>query len=104
MLHDTVIAVISEFGLTPKFNHCGGRYHYPSAWTNFFCGGGLKVGQVIGSTDKLGAAPHDRPILPPQIIASIYTAMGIDLETTMMPGPGSRPIRFVEADPIEGLF
>ena len=104
MLDETVIAVISEFGRTPKLNGRGGRDHYPSAWTNFFAGGGIKGGQVIGSTDKLGAAPHDRPILPPQIVASIYTAMGIDLETTMMPGPGSRPIRFVDAEPIEELL
>jgi len=104
MLDDTVICVLSEFGRTPKLNKNGGRDHYPSAWTNFLCGGNIKGGQVIGSTDRIGAAPHDRPILPPQILASIYTAMGIDLETTMMPGPGSRPIRFVEAEPIHELF
>ena len=104
MIEDTVIAVLSEFGRTPKLNPKGGRDHYPPAWTNFFAGGPIKGGQVIGSTDKIGAAPHDRPILPPQVVASIYTAMGIDLETTMMPGPGSRPIRFVEAEPIKELF
>ncbi len=104
LLEETVIAVLSEFGRTPKLNPKGGRDHYPSAWTNFFAGGPIKGGQVIGSTDKIGAAPHDRPILPPQIVASIYTAMGIDLETTMMPGPGSRPTRFIEAEPIHELF
>ena len=60
--------------------------------------------QVIGSTDKNGAAPHDYPIKPPQVIATIYAGMGIDLETTMMPGPGGRPIRFVEAQPIPELI
>ena len=91
-------------GRTPKLNARGGRDHYPSAWTNFFCGGNIKGGQAIGSTDKIGAAPHDYPILPPRILASIYHGMGIDLETTMMPGPGGRPIRFVEAEPIPELF
>lgn len=104
MLEDTVVSVISEFGRTPKINGRGGRDHYPSAWTNFFAGGPIRGGQVIGSTDKIGAAPHDYPILPPQIVASMYTAMGIDLETTMMPGPGGRPIRFIEAEPIRELF
>ena len=104
MLEDTVVAVLSEFGRTPKINNRGGRDHYPSAWTNFFAGGGIKGGQVIGSTDKIGAAPHDRPVLPPDVVASVYTAMDIDLETTMMPGPGSRPIRFIEAEPIRELF
>jgi len=104
MLEETVVAVLSEFGRTPKINKRGGRDHYPSAWTNFFCGGGIRGGQVIGSTDKIGAAPHDYPVQPPQILASLYTAMGIDLETTMMPGPGSRPIRLIEAEPVPGLF
>jgi len=96
--------VLSEFGRTPKLNNRGGRDHYPSAWTNFLCGGNVRGGQVIGSTDKIGAAPHEFPVQPPQIVASIYRAMGIDLEATMMPGPGSRPVRFVEAEPIEQLF
>ncbi|MDP7019962.1 MAG: DUF1501 domain-containing protein [Pirellulaceae bacterium] len=104
MLDDTVVAVLSEFGRTPKLNSRGGRDHYPPAWTNFLCGGNIRGGQVIGSTDKIGAAPHDRPILPQNVVASIYTAMGIDLETTMIPGPGGRPIRFIESEPITELF
>ncbi len=104
MLEDTVISVISEFGRTPKINPKGGRDHYPSAWTNFFAGGPIHGGRVIGSTDKIGAAPHDRPVSPPQVVASIYQAMGIDLETTMLPGPGGRPVRFIEAEPIRELF
>lgn len=104
LLQETVIAVLSEFGRTPRINKRGGRDHYPPAWTNFFAGGGIRGGQVIGSTDKIGAAPHDRPIQPPQVVASLYTAMGIDLETTMMPGPGNRPIRLIEAEPIRELF
>ena len=104
LLQETVVAVLTEFGRTPKLNGNGGRDHYPPAWTNFLAGGSIKGGQVIGSTDRIGAAPHDRPIKPPQIIASIYKGMGIDLESTMMPGPGSRPIRLIEADPIHELF
>jgi hypothetical protein len=104
MLEETVIAVISEFGRTPKLNARGGRDHYPSAFTNFLAGGPIRGGRVIGSTDKIGAAPHDRPVEPPQVIASIYQAMGIDLETTMLPGPGGRPVRLIDADPIRELF
>ena len=104
MLDETVIAVFSEFGRTPKINVKGGRDHYPSAFTNFFVGGGIRGGQVIGSTDKIGAAPHDRPVQPPQMLATLYRALGIDLETTMMPGPGNRPVRLIEAEPIHELF
>jgi hypothetical protein len=104
LLQETVVAVLSEFGRTPRLNKNGGRDHYPSAYTNFLVGGPIRGGQAIGSTDKMGAAPHDYPIEPPRIIASIYKAMGIDLETTMMSGPGNRPIRLIDAEPIPELF
>jgi hypothetical protein len=104
MLKDTVVAVLSEFGRTPQLNGRGGRDHYPAAWTNFLAGGNIKGGQVIGATDKIGSRPVDSPIEPPQVIASIFKGMGIDLDTTMMPGPGERPIRLVEAEPIRQLF
>jgi hypothetical protein len=104
LLKETVVAVLSEFGRTPRLNPRGGRDHYPDAWTNFLCGGNIRGGQVIGSTDKIGSKPHNNPIDPPQLLASIYHGMGINLDTTMMPGPGSRPIRLVEAEPIRQLF
>ncbi len=104
LLKDTVVCVLSEMGRTPTINPRGGRDHHTTAWTNFLCGGSIKGGQAIGSTDKTGSVPQNNPIEPPQVLASIYHAMGIDLETTMMPGPGNRPIRLVEAEPIDQLF
>ena len=104
LLEETVVAVLSEFGRTPRINPKGGRDHYPNAWTNFLAGGNIRGGQVIGSTDKIGSRPNDFPVEPPQILASIYHAMGINLDTTMMPGPGDRPVRLVEAEPLRQLF
>lgn len=104
LLEETVVAVLSEFGRTPRLNPKGGRDHYPGAWTNFLCGGNIRGGQVIGSTDKIGSAPSNNPVEPPQVLASIYHGMGINLDTTMMPGPGDRPVRMVEAEPIRQLF
>ena len=104
LLQETVVAVLSEFGRTPRLNARGGRDHYPNAWTNFVCGGNFRGGQVIGSTDRIGSRPNDYPVEPPQILASIYHAMGINLDTTMMPGPGDRPVRLVDAEPIRMLF
>jgi hypothetical protein len=104
MLQDTVVAVLSEFGRTPRLNGRGGRDHYTNAWTNFLCGGNIRGGQVIGATDKIGSRPVDSPIEPPQVLASIYHGMGINLDTTMMPGPGNRPVRLIEAEPIRQLF
>lgn len=104
LLQETVVAVLSEFGRTPRLNGRGGRDHYPNAWTNFLVGGTIRGGQVVGATDRMGSRPHDFPVTPPQVIASIYHGMGIDLDRTMMPGPGERPIRLVEAQPIRQLF
>jgi hypothetical protein len=104
MLQDTVVAVLSEFGRTPRLNARGGRDHYPAAWTNFLCGGNIRGGQVVGSTDRIGSRPYDNPVEPPQILASIYHGMGINLDATMMPGPGERPVRLVEAEPIRQLI
>jgi Protein of unknown function (DUF1501) len=104
LLDETVVAVLSEFGRTPQVNGRGGRDHYPAAWTNFLCGGNIRGGQVVGATDKTGARPKDSPVEPPQILATIYKGMGIDLDTTMMPGPGERPVRLVDAEPIRQLF
>ena len=64
----------------------------------------IRGGQVIGASDRISSAPFDNPIEPPQILASIYHGMGINLDTTMMPGPGERPVRLVEAEPIKQLF
>jgi uncharacterized protein (DUF1501 family) len=104
LLDETVICVLSEMGRTPRLNGRGGRDHYIEAWTNFLVGGNIRGGQAIGATDKHGTRPIDRPVTPPEMLASIYHAMGIDLDTTMLPGPGSRPIRLIEAEPIRELF
>jgi hypothetical protein len=104
LLEETVVAVFSEFGRTPRLNARGGRDHYPAAWTNFFAGANFKGGQVIGATDKICSRPIDTPIEPPQMLASLYHGMGINLDSTMMPGPGDRPVRLVEAEPIPQLF
>src|SRR5262245_50521235 len=104
LLQETVVAVLSEMGRTPRVNPRGGRDHYPPAWTNFLCGGNIRGGQVVGATDTTGSRPVDKPVEPPQVLATIYQGMGINLDTTMMPGPGDRPIRLIEAEPIRQLF
>ncbi len=115
LLDTTLVLLCGEFGRTPKMNDGGnggaprsmgtpGRDHWGDAMFCLMGGGGVKGGQVIGSTDKIGSAPNDSPVEPPQILASIYHGMGIDLDATMMPGPGGRPVRLIEAEPIKKLF
>ena len=99
-----MVGTFSEMGRTPKINPRGGRDHYPPCWTNFLAGGNIKGGQVIGASDKIGALPHEHPIDPPRVLATMYKGMGIDLDQVMMPGPGSRPIRLIDAEPIPEMF
>lgn len=104
LLSETVVSTVSEMGRTPQINGRGGRDHHPACWTNFLAGANVKGGVVVGSSDKQGAKPQSHPVTPGEFCASVYHAMGIDLDQTMMPGPGGRPIRFVEADPVPELF
>ena len=62
LLEETVVAVLSEFGRTPRLNGRGGRDHYPAAWTNFLCGGNIRGGQVdrLDRQDRLAADRHRR--------------------------------------------
>ena len=105
MLENTMVVAVGEFGRTPRINPAGGRDHWPQCWSILCAGGGVKGGQVIGSTDEIGSAPSDRPTRPSELVASIYYSLGIDLEHEL-PGPGGRPIPVVDygVKPIAELF
>jgi uncharacterized protein (DUF1501 family) len=105
LLGDTMVVAMGEFGRTPKINPAGGRDHWPQCWTIAMAGGGIKGGQVIGSSDEIGAYPKDRPIPAGQVAATVLHGLGIDLESDL-PGPGSRPMRVVDhgVEPIFELF
>jgi uncharacterized protein (DUF1501 family) len=96
---------MGEFGRTPKVNPAGGRDHWPQCWTIVMAGGGIKGGQVYGSSDEIGSAPQDHPVTPAQVAATIYQALGISLDLEL-PGPNSRPIRLVDhgVEPIQELL
>ncbi len=105
LLSDTIVVAMGEFGRTPKINPAGGRDHWPQCWSVLFAGGGVKGGQVVGSSDELGAYPKDRPTVPAEVVASVYHSLGIDLEHEL-PGPQGRPIPVVDfgVKPIRELF
>jgi hypothetical protein len=69
-------------GRTPKLEG-DGRGHWGRAYTNFFAGGGMARGRVIGKTDAIGAVPVERPVSAKDILASIYHLIGIDPHTTL---------------------
>jgi uncharacterized protein (DUF1501 family) len=95
MLADTLVCNLAEFGRTPRINPAGGRDHWPQCWTAYFAGGGVKGGRVVGRSDEIGAYPAERPVTPSEIVATIYHALGVELETHL-PGPASRPFPVVD--------
>ncbi len=105
LLEKTMVVGTGEFGRTPKVNPAGGRDHWPQCWTILMAGGGIKGGQVIGSSDEIGSAPKDRPTTPAQVAATVFRGLGIDLGTEL-PGAGNRPIPLVDrgVEPIAELF
>ncbi len=90
MLDETVVMMSGEFGRTPRVNSGAGRDHWPRGSFFFLGGGGLRNGQVIGSTNRLGEVAQDRPVHLQQVFATVYRQLGIDLETTLI-DPNGRP-------------
>ncbi len=105
LLDETLIVVMGEFGRTPKLNVAGGRDHWPRVFSVLLAGGGVQGGQVIGSSDKVGEQPKDRPVTPAELVATIYTLLGIDPGTMLQTRDG-RPIRITPdtAQPIAELI
>ena len=74
---DVSVVCWGEFGRTPKINDKGGRDHWPKANFCLLAGGGMRNGQVIGSTDKQAAEPDDRPVRFKEVFSTLFHQMGI---------------------------
>ena len=86
-----LLVVWGEFGRTPRVNATGGRDHWGSLMSILMAGGGLKVGQVIGTSNAHGEVPTSRPVSPTDVLATIYRHLGIDLTQHTVTNAG-RPI------------
>jgi hypothetical protein len=78
---DVTVVVWGEFGRTPKINKDAGRDHWARVSNALLAGGGMRVGQVIGSTDALGGSAASHPIHYLDVLATIYQNLGIDPHT-----------------------
>jgi hypothetical protein len=91
LAQDVLVVVLGEFGRTPKISLPGpGREHWADAGCAIFAGGGLKMGQVIGSTDSRAERARSGSITFENIFSTIYRVLGIDPATTL-PDFGGRP-------------
>jgi hypothetical protein len=100
LLETTLVVLCGEFSRTPKMNDGSGqgtpgRDHWGEAMFCLLGGGGVKGGQVVGSTDHLGQRPHTHPLTPANIHATIYQVLGIDPKLQLL-DPSGRPVSVLD--------
>lgn len=115
LLETTLVVMCGEFGRTPRMNDGGnggpplskgtpGRDHWGNAMFCLLGGGGVKGGQVVGSTDRQGGAPDSHPYTPSNLHATIYQILGIDPHLQLL-DPAGRPVSVLDdPSPIRELL
>lgn len=105
MADDVVTVVWGEFGRTPRIGDStpDGRGHWPSVMSALVAGGGLRMGQAIGSSNARGELPRDRRCTPSQLLSTLYRAIGIDPSLTFPNGAGRPMYVLDDREPIREL-
>ena len=88
---DCSVIVWGEFGRTPRVNKNGGRDHWPQVACALLAGGGMRTGQVIGSTNRFAEFPRDRPVHFQEVFATLYSQLGIDVSHQTLNDLTGRP-------------
>lgn len=96
MLDDVTVVVWGEFGRTPRINKNAGRDHWPRVSCALLAGGGMRTGQAIGETNRLGEYAVKRPVHMQEIVATIYHNLGVDPMSTTLMDPTGRPQYLVD--------
>jgi uncharacterized protein (DUF1501 family) len=100
---DVAVVMWGEFGRTPRVNTNAGRDHWSPVMSAMIAGGGLRMGQAIGASTARGERPQDRRYTVPQVLSTLYRAIGIDPATTFPNGTG-RPVYVVDdREPVREL-
>jgi uncharacterized protein (DUF1501 family) len=102
---DVSVVAWGEFGRTPRINKDAGRDHWPQVSCCLLAGGGMRTGQVIGSTNRLGEVPQDRPVHYQEVFATLYHRLGIDPAVATIPDQAGRPQYLLDQrEPIRELI
>ena len=96
MSDDVAVVAWGEFGRTPRINKDAGRDHWPQVGGGLVAGGGMKTGQVIGATDRLGGEVADRPVHFGEVLATLYTKMGLNPNALTVEDLSGRPHYLVD--------
>ena len=99
MANDVSVVVWGEFGRSPRINQAAGRDHWPAVSCALLACGGMKTGQVIGATNRLGEMPKDRPVHFREVTATLYHHLGIDANQITLPDLAGRPQYLIDDHP-----
>src|SRR5262249_5237952 len=88
LAQDVVTVMWGEFGRTPRINQGAGRDHWSPVMSAMIAGGGLRMGQAVGSSTERGDRPRDGRVTASQVLATIYRAVGIDPAQTVLDTTG----------------
>ena len=94
--NDVSVVVWGEMGRTPRINARGGRDHWPQVSGCILAGGGMRMGQVIGSTNRYAESAQDRPVHYQEVFATLYRQLGIDVASVKLPDLNGRPQYLLE--------
>ncbi|MCA9037083.1 MAG: DUF1501 domain-containing protein, partial [Planctomycetaceae bacterium] len=104
LLDETLVVWMGDFGRTPRINKDAGRDHWPQCYSMVLAGGGIRGGQVIGESDKTGAAPRLRPVTPADIHATVFAALGYDASRIIYQLHDGRPAIVSDGDVLQELL
>lgn len=109
MLNNVLVMVMGEFGRTPRLNNgqpgisIPGRDHWGDSMSVMMAGGGLRLGQVVGSTNSRGERPQTRPLQPHDLCATVYHQLGIDPRQTFRDHSGRPHAILDQGQPIREI-
>ena len=97
LLDKTLVIWMGEFGRTPRINQDAGRDHWARSWSVVLGGCGIKGGQLVGKTNEDGTQVVERPLDTPDLMATLYKALGIP-QDRQYTTPNGRPYWVVDKD------
>jgi hypothetical protein len=103
MLDETLVVWMGDMGRTPRINGGAGRDHWSFCFSIFMAGGGVRGGQVLGSSDRTASYPATHPVSPADVAATIYHCLGVDPQAHVTDQQG-RPIAVCAGKPIHALL
>jgi len=103
LLDQTLVVWTGEFGRSPRVNSDAGRDHYGNVFSAMLAGGGIRGGQVYGTSDKNGAFPSDNPVSPGAFAATLFHCLGVP-PGAEIPDRLGRPVKIADGMPIQSLL